>query len=82
MKWRSSGGMIVTQQTTPSRTGEFSKRLLLARGGVFSCAKYELLSVALGCAAGDMAVVSLAGALDVSMQMVTYRTQTWTLIPS
>ena len=63
MKWRSSGGTIVTQHSTPSRTGEFSKRLLLARGGVFSCAKFELLSVGLGCAAGDVARVPLAGAL-------------------
>jgi len=48
MKWRSSGETIVTQQTTPSRTGEFSLAPRI---------------VALGCAAGDMAVVSLAGAL-------------------
>jgi hypothetical protein len=54
MKWRSSGGTIVTQHSTPSRTGEFSKRLLLARGGVFSCAKFELLSVGLGRAAGEV----------------------------
>ncbi|MDB4338992.1 hypothetical protein OAA19_02665 [Rubripirellula sp.] len=51
MKWRSSGETIVTQHSTPSRTGEFSLAPRI---------------VALGCAAGDMAFqVSLAGALDV-----------------